>query len=1130
MRALLLILLQLVLVPIAFASLPRVAVVAPSGDERTREFTDLLVAELSKSTDKIELVERAQLQRLAQETSIQSLNVSERPLALARLAKADGLIFIGGENSDPEKPRMIVRLTGCSDGLIHRSLVLGGSEKKEDPVLAKLAAGVLRFPAARLSTPGAAPAKVISLLGLRSTIGAHDPLALTLNTALAHQLACQPGLTVAERWKLDDVIFERSLDARELPALTTGTVLLDGSFERKDKTTWVKLRLRGAGVAGEQHLAVEGPWDDPSALAYELAKAVTLRLEGPPAARLDATEEAHQFYELGYWLMARRLGVESVQAFESAVALGDHRPRTLMDRLNAYGLMICPKENRVLIQSPDRSDVEGLDQLRKADFQTAFDAMLRLANHLQDVVDKDWQGFEKAGYDRSAQRFKHQAIFALGEEMLEALYVRKEHLEFADEGRVLRALMRNLLTRGASSYGSQFAGADARVGYVYETPEETITAYRCMLDPKELGDGYDTPGRYLRSHFWHAAKWGNPRRYVIDWSRIDNARGEQAWTDFVKELAASKSLLQRSDALAFSFQWASDQGERRRIVEQYLELAQAHREELLTPAGQSTFVSFGTEWVNFDDDLRLHFQERYIRLLTFVIEQADWAQATTFSTAWNLTLRWAKTADRAASGPSEECAAKLLDAVDRFSARATADPRWKESIHRGLPDRISNLRESLWKAYPTLAESRMKPRPAMNGAVAIHGWRPQTEGKEKGKVPKDRLGWNVESDWMAGDKWVWDGQRLLIPLRAPSIISLDPVTLKSESFPAPAITSFLWNMDACNGTLMRYSGDGVYVCDYRSKPGEWRKLDMPATEPRQLLHWQVMSHGGSLYLGSRMPYDHQYPQHLLGRYEEGRMHWLASSNRLPVQHPFDGKKPRNILGLFPGYQGRPTLYVGVNSGGPDDYQVFDLDSAKFLGELGSGGALQQRGDRLLHWSAYEDEARHILAFDQASETPRLIMRNPKPSKGISPLREGWEKVKPLLDFNEPAFQGDFVAPIGHAGRLWLLKWEKGNDTTAKYNPDDLRLVGVDLTTRKTVVVPLRYDVPETIHRMKGGDNLDMARPRINNRSLIDTPTGLFFTACGDDDPSMWSHTLSPAVLFIRWDDVNAWIRKNHPEF
>ena len=109
--------------------LPRVAVLPDGADKQLASLADLLTVSLSQNARGCELVERAELNRLSQEAEIQRMNVAERPRALARLAKADGLILLSIDQSDPRRRSIIARLSATSSGLIHKTFMLAAEEK-----------------------------------------------------------------------------------------------------------------------------------------------------------------------------------------------------------------------------------------------------------------------------------------------------------------------------------------------------------------------------------------------------------------------------------------------------------------------------------------------------------------------------------------------------------------------------------------------------------------------------------------------------------------------------------------------------------------------------------------------------------------------------------------------------------------------------------------------------------------------------------------------------------------------------------------------------------------------------------------------------------------------------------------
>jgi hypothetical protein len=1091
--------------------LPRLAIVNAGTSPELSAFADLLSAELSKSVDKCELVERGDLKMLEREAAVQQLEEGARPLALARLAKADALVFVDRDPSDPQRPQWILRLSDCSQGLIRRSWALP-ADLRDCADAARLSAAGIALAAGNIPGSGDSPV-TLSLLGLRSITEPRDSFAVTLNTAVAHKLTGQPDVTVTERWKLDDVVFERSLAARDLPALSTASLLLDGSFAVQENQVKVSLRLQGKAIDGEQTLVVTGETGAPSTLADEIVRAILARLNGKSVRPFDAAEEARHFAELGNWLLHRKMGVEAAQALESAVALGNDSIQCRLDRLAAYATIICPREDKLNTYSPQRLDVDGLETLDDEDFAVAIGAMGRFATQLRDLVADDWKGWEQAGFTRANLSFFHRAGLSLGEEVLQAVLARQGRFRHAMEARRLRSVLRDLANEGVGRYGTSWIAEDVHFQFICETPEAALADYRSRLDPAKLSHDEGNPARDFRSNLW--ATEALPR--LVDWESDDLRAVEVLWQRLIAEMSQSRELVPQLDALAFAFQARCDDQGRSQILRQYHELVGKRIEEVATSPGQLAFAAFKPNWALNHPGLRDEHLMQTLDLLGKVVARADWVESITMDAVYTAVL--ACSVDDESSAFVE----RLLNELDALEARAPESVRWR-SVDQGEFRRdMDRIRETAFKTYPKLAALRLKQSSSTGSAVPLRSWQAPVSIQEKS--------FSDEEKWIRGDHLGWDGNKLLVPLVGPYLVVLDPRLLTSEVHPLPKIVrSRTWSMDARNGELMIYTGDGLYLGNYQRGTPVWKKIDLPLGDANPSLDWQVMAYRGDFYLGSVPPYKPENPQHLLAKYAHSRWDWIVSSNRRPATHPMDGKRPRSFLRLFDGYGMRPTLFVELVENGPWTQQTFELESGNYLGDLGACGQLQRTGDRLLHWHSYKGELLHVLAFDPDHEKPLLLLRNGKPLSGISPLGDGWEKAPARLDYGRPEFQGGFIAPVGYAGRLWILKWDERGAAAVQRSPESLRLVCVDLDAGKSVTIPLRYAVSEAWRSIRGDDGVDMNRPHLNGSSLVATPAGLFIATCNDAGPHQWNHAFSPGLLYLRWDEINAWLTLNQPGF
>jgi hypothetical protein len=268
---------------------------------------------------------------------------------------------------------------------------------------------------------------------------------------------------------------------------------------------------------------------------------------------------------------------------------------------------------------------------------------------------------------------------------------------------------------------------------------------------------------------------------------------------------------------------------------------------------------------------------------------------------------------------------------------------------------------------------------------------------------------------------------------------------------------------------------------------------------------------------------------LVGKARDGRLTWQASSNRRPPINPLDEMDPRDVSLAYRNASGRTMLYL-------DSYDItplVELESGKIVSSLPDLGKVQPKGDMPLYWkSSLGESIETLVAFDPSQDQPLLLF---KPESGMP---ERWKDVNPIHDRSRPEYRGPFVAPIVHGGKLWLLKRESDLPGRSEKNgPNDFRLVSVPLRGGEPKVIPLRYDVSESLRKLGNDGNQNLERPVINPLSMTATPTGLFFAPAGiwygagvhkfDGLPSGGYPT--PVLFYITWDDINAWLAKNAHE-
>ena len=194
--------------------------------------------------------------------------------------------------------------------------------------------------------------------------------------------------------------------------------------------------------------------------------------------------------------------------------------------------------------------------------------------------------------------------------------------------------------------------------------------------------------------------------------------------------------------------------------------------------------------------------------------------------------------------------------------------------------------------------------------------------------------------------------------------------------------------------------------------------------------------------------------------------------------------------------------------------------------------MQTGGEFPIYWQVDDKGINFLLAFDREREQPQLIFKPQK--RSLWDLPKGWRKIKPIYDRTRPEFQGQFISAIAHGGHLWLLRREPEKVGSSELNgPEDFRLVRIGLDGGEPIVIPLRYEVPQSIRELGDSEQSSLERPVINCLSLTATESALFFGGSGyrygggtykhDGIPA--GGDPCPALLYIKWDEINDWLER-----
>jgi hypothetical protein len=969
------------------------------------------------------------------------------------------------------------------------------------------------------------PPVIVSLLGIRPAFEIDRALETTLNLAVAQQLSAQSGIAVSERWKMNDLVFERSLADDKPQSFATGTALLDGSYTRKG-INWT-LKLRDSESDTGRTLLVSGSVSKPNELTKRLTGEV-VRALGVRALAWDPSEEGEQYADLGWWLFRRKLPEESAQAFETAVALGYQEKFTLRNRLLAYGSMLVPDLDLPIHDTK----VDGLDQLSKAKFKHLMAAMIRATQCALEAHEGNWGGISLKEYDRAdrATNLTYQLKYNM--RVLRAVCLRNEQLELATEARALRAASRQLVEVGGDLQ-ENFAGGLVSRTYMHDSPEQAANDLRRLLDPELLHDNHWCRAKSLRDGFWATFHDTNLWRFV-DWTATDNHRGEEVWRRFTAELGTSGLLIAQADSLALSFQSTTDEGKQNRILMDYCALLESRFDEVVKPEGQRVFCAFRDyPYRKAARKMNTAYETRMAGIMTRLFQSGEWMGTDAILATSIATKAWCREMRKGQTVVAEADATDLLDAVESYIEWAKNDPRWKSDYqnpnHENLDQWISKISDDIITGYPTLAKARIKRRQPIHGAVPIKMWTPEAPGH-----PDSR-------SRLVGETMIASGSSLFVPRANEGILELDVDAMRvTRLIPFPSKGSNYIECLACNRNSLMITSNSRMFRRLRSGNGSsWIELKPPGENGGVQLSWMIRGFDDDFFVGSRnATFETTSPRMLAGLVRDaGDVQWLAVSNRRPALNPIDKLDPRGAMIAYRNTAGKTMVLLGNSR---NRSPLVELETGRETAALSSGVIDQMRGEMPVCWVGKNDMdgggIHYLVVFDPSREQPRLIFKAAGWGRN---LPEMWKDVSPLHDVAKPGFQGQFIAAIVHEGFLWLLKREAEAPVEFEKNdPQGFRLVRVGLDGGRAITIPLSYQVSDSIRRLfkNGGSSEEhsLERPVINIRSLTATPRALFFAPSGYNDARWTGDRLqaggyAPALLYITWDDIHAWLAKNAPE-
>ncbi len=296
----------------------RLAIIA---DEPNAAAADLLTARLSASPT-LDLVERAELDRILAEQKLTRDLGADAGARLAGLLGADALLLIG--TRDATSGRVVeARVVNVHPGLILATFFRPAPLADPGSLVEELDA---RIPA--LVTQAAARDGVaLALLNVRATVAtpAAREMEKTANLLLANRLLREPGFFLLERSAFEQVAQEIALGKKAADTFWTGSYTVDATFDPPltagDEIVFT-LRFRpGDGAAIE--VQARGPREKLAAVLNEAVAKIHAALTRAPVP-VPPVEEAAHFVKEAHWQVEAGQFQLARQSMDTAWALGAH--------------------------------------------------------------------------------------------------------------------------------------------------------------------------------------------------------------------------------------------------------------------------------------------------------------------------------------------------------------------------------------------------------------------------------------------------------------------------------------------------------------------------------------------------------------------------------------------------------------------------------------------------------------------------------------------------------------------------------------------------------------------------------------------------------------------------------------
>ncbi len=895
----------------------------------------------------------------------------------------------------------------------------------------------------------------------------------TINLILTARLQAR-GAIVLERWRMRDLVFEKSLRSEESPFWKTSE-LVDGSISTTEGRLQATVRIRDAN--GTQKL-VQAEGDGPFALADKIS-ALIIASPQPVGNKSGAPSEADAFLIEAHWMLDHGLPREGWQATEAALALGvGQRREAEMLRVRAAAMCAYPDDLKNSGYGQDGG--YRVWAFKDFDFTTsvaaATEAVLLSGDYWiayppevpsprRELGDADSLGIRALYTGLRVLRGAH--AFGWASDNTEAVRRLRDSIR-----RIMALMQDGPLGHQRTTfliYLTNYAG------YWSETPDEAVAFYRKVLSP-DFDAGLVTWPEAIRGELAYSDlphqpfligtapkadfPFGSGSERVI---ARDEATARDAWAGFLDELARSPHALNRADSLALRWQSTADKNARIALVERMAVFMSENVETLSGPLGYAIFCQFREPFRHAGRSTDfMAGQQSAIDAYVALIRAESPVSPTILSSIWVLF---------------ENSNVNITDAQGRAILAALDVRQSRGALSTGYLAGIDDARSSIWERLPAL-----RPVENMEGALVARSLWIAAE-----HCPKDlrgQVGFSPDAAvWREGFLWVLDPRQGRLWQIDPQ--SGDASVHSAENRPKPDYESQLvpW------GRRFAITAErGVWVLDQAK--GHWVRLDLPTARYQiGVAHGDLWAASGEREMAGRVK---QTEGNTLYRISpELTCELIVSSRRRPPVHPLDTA-----------LAGEP---FSVSPSGNDGVLIGSFGERWLFQDSGSGIPLKPLEERFVGnievTSNPELIVRHV---HQAGDRNRLV--------GIEQLNaSGAERLisHPSRDRRGPA---RFVYPqelddlpatkhvaAWHNNALYVLAWSSRG---SPWGASEAWLVRIN--AEGYTLHPLAFDWPEGADkraRRSGHDPQVLHYPSIDAKGLISTDHGLVIT--GRAMPGFW---------------------------